>query len=169
MCLGGMTTSLLAVVLGSLLLRPFLPELARVAVVAALATFVVAGEFGLHGVVLPHRREQVPTSVIDRGSRVGALQFGYEMGTGMRTHMPSNLPYLALAAALLVADWSQAVLIGLGFGLGRAWMALGRDRSDVEWWDASWRRHAGTLVRVLTVTAVVLLTALLLTDLAAGR
>ncbi len=152
----------MAVVLGSLLLRPFLPGVARVAIVAALALFVIAGEFGLHSLVLPHRKEQVPNSVIDRGSRVGALQFGYEMGTGMRTHMPSNLPYLALAAALLIAGWPQAVQIGLGFGLGRAWMALGRDRSDVDWWDDGWRRHARTLIRVLTMTAAMLLTALVL-------
>ncbi|MQA26892.1 MAG: hypothetical protein GEU94_15850, partial [Micromonosporaceae bacterium] len=103
---------------GSLVLRPLLPAPARVAAVAGLAVFVVAGEFGLHRVSLPHRRKQVPTSVINQGSRFGALQFGYEMGTGMRTHMPSNLPYIALVSTLLITTWPQALLVGLGFGLG---------------------------------------------------
>lgn len=76
--------------------------------------------------------------------------------------MPSNLPYLPLAAAVLVAGWVPALLIGLGFGLGRTWMALGRHASDADRWDASWRRHAKALTRALTIVLAALLAALLL-------
>lgn len=134
----------------------------RAAGVAVLLLFVVAGEFGLHHVLLPHRRAQVPTSVIGAGSDLGALRFGYEMGTGLRTHMPSNLPYLALASALLLADMVPALLIGLGFGLGRTGMALGRHHSgDADWWDGQWRNRSVLLRRILAVVLTALIAALL--------
>jgi len=132
-------------------------------VIVTVAVFVLAGECGLHRVALPHRRAQVPSAVIGAGSDAGALQFGFEMGTGVRTHLPSNLPYLPLVAVLLVASWPAALLTGTGFGLGRAAMALGRHHSrDADWWDHQWRRHAHTLRIALTLTAT-LLTGILLT------
>lgn len=71
----------------------------------------------------------------------GALQFGYEMGTGMRTHMPSNLPYVAVVAGLLLPPWWGALLAGVGFAAGRIVMSVGR-WSDQRWegaWQASER------------------------------
>ena len=128
-------------VLGSLV-RPVLPATVRFGVIAAAALFILAGECGLHHVVLPHRRAQVPSTVIASGGGAGALRFGFEMGTGVRTHMPSNLPYLPLLAVLLVSTWPAALVSGLGFGLGRAAMALGRHYSrDGTWWDSQWQRH----------------------------
>lgn len=122
-----------------------------------MTVFVLAGELGLHSVSLPHTRSQVPSAVIGEGSDAGALRFGYEMGTGLRTFMPSNLPYVALTAAVFLADWWQALLAGLGFGLGRTWMALGRHYGrDVDRWDDQWRRHHILLRRILTVTAAAL-------------
>jgi hypothetical protein len=132
-------------------------------VLGVLALFVLAGELGLHRISLPHRRAQVPTTVVGAGADAGALQFGFEMGSGVRTHMPSNLPYLALGAVLLISNWAAALLAGAGFGLGRAAMALGRHFGrDPAWWDAQWRRYGGALRIVLTLTAVVLLAGLVL-------
>jgi hypothetical protein len=129
------------VVLGSLV-RPVLPATVRFGVIAAAALFILAGECGLHRVVLPHRRAQVPSTVIASGGDAGALRFGFEMGSGVRTHMPSNLPYLPLLAVLLLSTWPAALVSGLGFGLGRAAMALGRHYSrDGTWWDSQWQRH----------------------------
>ena len=131
--------------------------------IAAVALFVLAGECGLHRVVLPHRRAQVSSSVIASGGDAGALRFGFEMGSGVRTHMPSNLPYLPLVAVLLVSTWPAALVSGLGFGLGRAAMALGRHYSrDGAWWDSQWQRHERGLRVVLAVAALLLTAALII-------
>lgn len=152
---------MLAVAVGSLL-RPALPPVVRTGLVAAVAVFVLAGELRLHRVTLPHRRAQVPSAVIGAGPEAGALQFGFEMGSGVRTHLPSNLPYLPLVAVLLVGSWVAAMTAGLGFGLGRAAMALGRHYSrDLTWWDGQWQRHGRRLRVVLTVTAVLVVVVLL--------
>ncbi len=159
---GGVTVSAVAVTLGSLV-RPVVPPAARVGLLAAVALFVVAGEHGLHRVVLPHRRAQVPSNVIASGGDAGALRFGFEMGCGVRTHMPSNLPYLPLTAVLLVSTWPAALVTGLGFGLGRAAMALGRYNSrDGSWWDGQWQRHERPLRITLALSAVVLTATIIL-------
>ncbi|HEY2765606.1 MAG TPA: hypothetical protein VGJ13_16580 [Pseudonocardiaceae bacterium] len=151
----------MAVALGSLV-RPALPFVLSAGLISVMAVFVLAGELGAHHVTLPHRRAQVPSAVVGAGSDAGALQFGFEMGTGVRTHMPSNLPYLPLVAVLLVGSWMAALLAGLGFGLGRAAMALGRHHSrDTPWWDGQWQRHARRLRIALALTAALLVAALL--------
>ncbi|MFN2536480.1 MAG: hypothetical protein ABR528_14720, partial [Pseudonocardiaceae bacterium] len=71
MVAGGVAVSALAVVLGSLV-RPVLPATVRFGVIAAAALFILAGECGLHRVVLPHRRAQVPSTVIASGGDAGA-------------------------------------------------------------------------------------------------
>jgi hypothetical protein len=150
------------VALGSLV-RPVVPPAGRVGLIVAVALFVLAGECGLHRVTLPHRRAQVPSTVIAAGGDDGALQFGFEMGCGVRTHMPSNVPYLALMAVLLVSSWAAAVAAGLGFSLGRAAMALGRHHSrDAPWWDRQWRRHERSIRITLALAAVLLAAGILL-------
>lgn len=142
--------------LGSLI-RPVVPPVLGVGLVIAIALFVLAGECGVHRVTLPHRRTQVPSTVIASGGDAGALRFGFEMGCGMRTHMPSNLPYLPLVAVLLVSSWPAALATGLGFGLGRAVMALGRHYSrDATWWDSQWQRYERPLRITLALAAVLL-------------
>lgn len=159
---GGLAISAVAVILGSLV-RPVLPPAMRVGVIAAVALFVLAGECGLHRVALPHRRAQVPSTVIASGGDAGALRFGFEMGTGVRTHMPSNLPYLPLVSVLLVSTWPAALASGLGFGLGRAAMALGRHYSgDGTWWDSQWQRHERAVRLTLTLLATLLTAAVIL-------
>ncbi len=152
--LGGVTTAGLAVLLGSLVRAAVPPHVGGLLVVG-LALFVLAGETGLHSWVLPHRRSQVPQSVLDEGADAGALRFGFELGTGVRTHMPSNLPYVPLAAVVLVAGWPAALLTGAGFGLGRAGMALGRYHAR-DWWDRQWQRHGRAVRIALALLAVAL-------------
>ncbi|HEY3894062.1 MAG TPA: hypothetical protein VGL88_01705 [Pseudonocardiaceae bacterium] len=159
---GAVTIATLAVTLGSLL-RPVEPRPVQSGLVLAAAVFVLAGECGLHRITLPHRRAQVPSTVIAAGGDAGALRFGFEMGCGVRTHLPSNLPYLPLVTVLLVSSWPAALATGLGFGLGRAAMALGRHYSrDGTWWDHQWRRHERALRIALALAAVLLAGALVL-------
>lgn len=140
-----------------------LPPTVRVGLVIAVALFVVTGESGLHRVTLPHRRAQVPSTVIASGGDAGALRFGFEMGAGVRTHMPSNLPYLPLMAVLLVSTWPAALVTGLGFGLGRAAMALGRHHSrDSTWWDSQWQRYQRPLRIALALVAALLTATIIL-------
>ncbi|MDQ4009944.1 MAG: hypothetical protein M3228_04445 [Actinomycetota bacterium] len=162
MLAGGIAVATLAVTLGSLM-RPALPPAVSAGLVVAVGLFALAGECGLHHIALPHRKAQVPSAVIGAGGDAGALQFGFEMGCGLRTHMPSNLPYLPLVAVLLVGSWVAALLAGLGFGLGRAAMALGRHHSrDATWWDRQWHRHGRRLRITLALSAVLLVAGILL-------
>ena len=50
----------------------------------------------------------------------GVLQFGYEIGTGARTFLPTAAPHV-IAAYLVFAvpTLSGAVLLGAAFGVGR--------------------------------------------------
>ena len=133
--IGGAVTGLLLVIVGSLL-RPLLPWWIRLIAVAVLAVVVVGNDLRLFHVRLPQNGRQVPPSVIFEGGRLGALQFGFEMGTGLRTFMSSSLPHLAALTVALFAPWPYALLTGAAFGAGRAVMPLVRMASgDGEAWD----------------------------------
>lgn len=96
---------------------------ARVVLLVAGALFAWAVKHGaLAGRVrLPEARRQIPLEVFFGGLVRGAWRFGFEMGTGMRTFVPSYAPYvLVLALVLARPTLGQALLVALGFGLGRA-------------------------------------------------
>ncbi|MDT0264777.1 hypothetical protein RM844_00575 [Streptomyces sp. DSM 44915] len=80
----------------------------------------VARDAGLLALRLPQNSRQVPQDVLQRDLVRGALQFGFEMGTGVRTYVSASLPYVAALAVLLANDLAVALLTGLGFALGRA-------------------------------------------------
>ena len=72
-------------------------------------------------IALPEARRQIPSQVFTNGIQRGAYQFGFEMGTGVRTYVPSIAPYILLLAVFLVRPTlATALLAGIGFGLGRA-------------------------------------------------
>jgi len=91
----------------------------------------------------------------------GPLQFGFEMGTGLRTFAPSALPLGIVVMALL---WSpnaaEGLAVGMGFGFGR-FLAIPARRGDPERWD---RRisEAKRPTRLILVTAFALIVAELL-------
>ena len=157
--LGGTATGLLLVLLGSLV-RPLLPDWPRLIVLALLALVVIGNETDLVKVRLPQNGRQVPSTVIAEGGRIGAWQFGFEMGTGLRTFMTSSLPHLAALTVALFAPWPYALLAGAAFGAGRAIMPLVRigwgDGAD---WDRRYSRHNRLFRRVTLVTALVAVTA----------
>ncbi|QKV79753.1 hypothetical protein [Amycolatopsis sp. Hca4] len=149
---GGALTALVLLVAGSLLRAP-LPAAACWAVVAAALGAVLLRDAGVWSFRLPENRRLVPDTVFRLGRHLGPLQFGFEMGTGARTYLPSGLPYVAAIAVALTAPLPAALAAGAGFGLGRALMTTANLRYDAErGWDGEWLAHGRTL-RVLTGTA----------------
>jgi hypothetical protein len=100
-----------------------LPDDWRLVLLGAAAAFVWLCKHGpLAGVVtLPEARRQIPAHVFGGSLTRGAFRFGFELATGVRTHTPSAAPYVLLLTVLIIRPMLiEAVLMGLGFGLGRA-------------------------------------------------
>jgi ABC-type dipeptide/oligopeptide/nickel transport system permease component len=87
----------------------------------------------------------------------GALEFGFEMGTGLRTHMPSNLPYLGVAVGVLIPPWWSGLVLGLGFALGRLTMTTGRTRNAD--WENQWLRWKRVVLIALNLFSACLVVA----------
>jgi hypothetical protein len=100
-----------------------LPTWSRAGAIAAVALMAwLVKEGPLQGVLeLPENRRQIPAQVLGGDVVRGAMYFGFEMGTGARTYVPSPSPYL-LAATVLLGNLpaAQMLLIAVGFGMGRA-------------------------------------------------
>jgi hypothetical protein len=87
---------------------------------AVFIWLVKQGPLGRY-ISLPEARRQIPAEVFGGGLVRGAYRFGFELGTGVRTYIPSPAPYLLLLTALVgQLRLGTALLIALGFGLGRA-------------------------------------------------
>lgn len=143
--IGGVISALGIMLVGSLLRWP-LPVPVAAGLVIAWTAVILVRELGLVSFALPQNARLVPETVFRHGPVLGPMQFGIEMGTGMRTFVTSGLPYALLAALALVADPWQALLAGLGFGAGRALMTLSSlgYGADAEWDDA-WVAHQRAL------------------------
>ncbi|MFV2114745.1 hypothetical protein ACFHW0_20745 [Micromonospora sp. LOL_025] len=132
-----------------------LPVPWRHAGIVAVAVLGLLREVGLVSIRLPQNARQVPQDVLQRSLRRGALQFGFEMGTGVRTYVSASAPYV-LAVALLLGGQRLhvAMLAGIGFGVGRAMTPLARRAAGTgDRWDADLRVR----IRTITVTAGVVL------------
>ncbi|MEV4008710.1 hypothetical protein [Actinomadura sp. NPDC049753] len=102
-----------------------LPPAVRAAAILAVAALGAAREAGLVRVPLPQNARQIPQDVLRARLRRGALQFGFELGTGVRTYVSATAPYvLALSLLLIHEDPLTTVLTGTAFGAGRALSAL---------------------------------------------
>jgi hypothetical protein len=109
------------------------------AVAASVAAVAVLGrELRLWRFPVPENARLVPEDVQHQG-HWGALQFGFEMGTGMRTYSPSALPHLVLAAVVLVVPLPAALAVAAGFAVGRWTMpVLSNAWSDDGGWTEVW-------------------------------
>jgi hypothetical protein len=122
----GTTSGALLTVLAAWLLGGFtapLPEVWRVGLLATGAIFIwLCARGPLSGrVSLPQASRQIPAEVFGGNLVSGAFRFGFELGTGVRTYVPSPAPYVLLLTILvgqLTLGWALGV--ALGFGLGRA-------------------------------------------------
>lgn len=136
-----------------------LPAAARYAVAVAFALLGVLRDAGVVRFRLPQNTRQVPQDVLQRHLARGSLQFGFELGTGVRTYVSSTAPYVVAAALLLAApSWTAAVLTGIGFGLGRAATPLARVASGL---GDGWDKALQARLRLLTVGASAVVAALL--------
>lgn len=157
--LGAEVIAVVAAILGGLT-QHVVPAAVRLGLLAAVATAVLLRETGAVSFRVPENTRLVPERVQGLGE-LGALQFGFEMGTGMRTYSPSALPHLVLTAALLVISLPGAVLLGAGFAAGRLAMpVLSNAYSDDGAWSELWARRARPLAVLLTLTVLGSLTTL---------
>jgi len=107
----------------------------------------------LLGIELPQRRRQIPQDVLLERGALGALQFGFEIATGVRTHLPTAAAHV-VALFLLFGGPTllEAVAVGVGFGLGRALQlivtALIRDRDS---FLEGWHRPVATVSRLAPI------------------
>lgn len=138
-------------VLGSLVRVAVPPTVAAVVVVAWFGVIAVR-EYGWLTFKLPQNARLVPESVFRHGRFFGPLQFGLEMGTGVRTYVTSGLPYAALVLVALLASPVAAVAAGVGFGLGRSLMTTSNLRYSADNdWDLVFVAHERTIKSVLVV------------------
>jgi hypothetical protein len=135
--LAGGLTSALVLWLASGLVAP-VPAGWRYGIVLAAGLVAVLRDLGVVTLRLPQNARQIPQDVLRTGLVRGALQFGFELGTGVRTYVSASAPYVIALATLLAGQrWQVAVLVGLGFGGGRAASALARYASrGGDDWDA---------------------------------
>ncbi|XBB66729.1 hypothetical protein ABFU82_21870 [Nocardioides sp. WV_118_6] len=118
--------------LGSLLVRPWLPPTWAAGIVVAVVLYGLLHDTVLPRLPLPQNARQVPENVVRSGPRLGALQFGLEMGTGARTFMTSMTPHMLGATLLLLMSWQAGLLAGAAFGLGRSIVPLARSLTEHE-------------------------------------
>ncbi|GAA2414657.1 hypothetical protein GCM10010191_25860 [Actinomadura vinacea] len=93
----------------------------RIAAILAIALLGAAREFGVVHLPLPQNARQIPQEVLQFRLRRGSLQFGFELGMGVRTYVSASAPYV-LALGLLLSHQAllPTLLAGTAFGAGRA-------------------------------------------------
>jgi len=126
-----------------------LPSAWRHGAIGLVALLGLLRETGAVRFPLPQNTRQVPQHVLQRNLLQGATQFGFELGTGVRTFVSSSAPYVLAVAVLLAGQRLHiAILAGLGFGGGRAATPLVRYASGAV---ADWDTRLGARLRVITV------------------
>jgi len=145
--LGGLLSGLVLAVAGGLLAP--LPLAGRQVAVLAAALLGLLREAGLIAIPLPQNSRQIGQEVLRNPIR-GALQFGFELGTGVRTYVSATAPYVLALGVLLAGSPRAAVLAGLGFGAGRALTPLVRQASAA---PASWDALLTTRLRAIALLA----------------
>lgn len=140
------------------------PEPVRYGAVVVLAAVGVLRDAGVARFPLPQNARQIPLAVLTGNLVRGSIQFGFEMGTGVRTYVSSTVPYvLAIALLLSAPGILTALATGAGFGLGRALTPAVRYTSpDAETWDAVLHRHLHIIKLAAGLTTTTTLAILLL-------
>jgi hypothetical protein len=140
-----------------------LPAAVRTGAVLVVAVLGVAREAGWIRIPMPQNARQIPQEVLRYRIRRGALQFGFELGTGVRTFVSASAPYV-VALGLLLAHEGPAttILTGTGFGVGRAVTAAVRYASRHGDWDDRRLIRMPAVAMGIAVTVLIALALLLL-------
>jgi hypothetical protein len=134
--------------------QALLPGPVRWGLFGAAALAVAGREVGWWRFRVPENPRLVTERVQHLGEW-GALQFGFEMGTGMRTYSPSALPHLALLAILLVVPFPAGFVVAAGFATGRfAMPLLSNAWSDDGSWTELWARSEPVVRPLLALVCV---------------
>ncbi|QDY77273.1 hypothetical protein [Streptomyces qinzhouensis] len=150
---GGFATGLLLLLPAALVQTLASDTVRTTALMVSVAVFL-AVEVGLLPFRMPQNARLVPSDIVVRTDGSGALQFGFEMGTGLRTFVPSHLPYAAISVLLFAGPWWATPLGGLAFALGRALMVSSSVRSgDASVWDSAFVKLRRPILWLLWVTA----------------
>ena len=138
---------------------PWAPAVARSVALLALVAAWVASDLPSVRFTLPQTHRQIGREVLGRPLS-GPLQFGVELGTGVRTYMPSAGPYALAGLLLLFPSAPLAAVVAAGFGLGRSlgsWLRFlgGAERDEAARWSRlAPRRLAGLAAAVAVVVTV---------------
>lgn len=156
---GGVAVGAAIGLINALLFNWWLPKDAAL-LFLSLVTAALLIDLGKLRVRLPQNARQVPERIELRGPRAGALQFGVEMGTGLRTFMTSALPHAIAVYTLVALPVDSALAAGLGFGAGRSLVPLARaiPGNESNWtptFDRFSRSIRATLASGLLLGAVV--------------
>lgn len=156
--LGAVLVAFVGAVLGALP-QALLPAPVRWVLLGVVGLAVLLRECGLVRFAVPQNARLVPEDV-QHLREWGALQFGFEMGTGMRTYSPSALPHLMLLAIVLVVPFPAAFALAAGFAAGRLAMPLLSNAWSADGaWGGVWSRSERVVRPLLALTAGVTLTA----------
>ena len=138
--LGGLSSAS-ALWLASGMLRP-LPVPIRVGTMLIICMIAILRDLELVKIPLPENARQIPRSVFRRGIGQAAVHFGFELGTGVRTYVPTTIPYvLGVALLLLAPPYAIAIAAGTGFALGRAaYLLLRLGSGEDSAWDSAFER-----------------------------
>lgn len=128
------------------------PMALRLSAWIALVTAAFLTEFRLIETEFPQNRRQVPREVFRPGILRAASRFGFEMGTGLLTYLPSPAPHvLAATVVLFSGDIRSAGAAALGFGLSRGIVPALRWISGD---SGVWEMRLAKRVRVLAMTCL---------------
>lgn len=150
--LGGLLMGAVVAVLAGLCAVVPLPARVAVALVAGIALIVIEVTGSVS--VLPQRARQIPQEVFGADVGRGAFRFGFEYGTGTRTHLTSGTPYVLIVLILVVtASPALSLLAGLSFGLGRTVpVLLHMIVRSPRWTDVTDRQAGGVAVTSLLLS-----------------
>jgi len=154
---GAATTSTILWLVGAVLAEIIEPRV-RAGGIVVISIVLALHHLQAIRVPLPQNARLVPQDILAKGRSRAALQFGYELGTGVRTYVTSVVPYLVAAAVLLLAlPLEAAMFVALGFALGRALVPVGWVFSGGQHWTnrfqaaSRWMNGAALVAAVFAV------------------